>query len=406
MRPLAVLLVTAVTAVTTRAADWPQHLGPNRDGTSAETGLNWAWPVGGPPVRWSVPVGAGFAGPVVSGGRVYLFHRVEDDEVLTAFDPATGKELWKHARPTKYVDEFGFDPGPRSTPTVADGRIFTLGANGDLAATDTTGKPVWQIALRKQYQADKGYFGVAGSPVLAGGKLLVPVGGQNAGIVAFDPATGKELWTATTDAAGYSSPVVASIQGKEAAVFLTRAGLKVLDPATGTVRLSHPFRSRLDASVNAATPLVRDGDIFLTASYATGAALLRPTGGEVNEVWANDRSLSCHYNTPVRVGDYLYGVHGRQEGGGAELRCVEWATGEVKWKQARFGCASLIAVDGGVLAVTEAGEVVRFAADPAIYKEVGRAKVLAGVTRAAPALAGGRVYLRDDSKLVCVELGK
>src|SRR5204863_1915772 len=140
-------------------------------------------------------------------------------------------------------------------------------------------------------------------------------------------------------------------------------GLEALDPKTGAVAYSYPWRSRLDASVNAATPLVYKGDIFLTASYGTGAVLLRPKGAELEEVWTNDRSLSCHYNTPVRVGDYLYGVHGRQEGR-AELRCVEWKTGAVKWTVPRFGVACLVAVDGGLLALTEGGELVPFDASP------------------------------------------
>ena len=167
-----------------------------------------------------------------------------------------------------------------------------------------------------------------------------------------------------------------------------------------------PWRPRLEASVNAATPLVHDGKVFLTVSYSTGAVLLAPTGNEMEEVWASDKSLSCHYNTPVRVGDYLYGVHGRQEGGNAELRCVEWTTGKVAWAVPRFGIASVMAVDGGLLAVTETGALVRFAADPAGFKEAGRATVLAGPVRAAPAVAGGKLFARDGAKLMCVNLAK
>jgi outer membrane protein assembly factor BamB len=283
--------------------------------------------------------------------------------------------------------------------------VFTLGPNGDLHALDAaTGAKAWGRNVLADYGAGNGYFGVACSPILAGGNLLVNVGGQGAGVVAFDPTTGKEVWKATDAAASYSSPTVAEIGGKTLAIFFTRAGLAALDAKTGAVAYSFPWRSRIDASVNAATPLVRDGDIFLTASYGTGAVLLRPKGGESEEVWSNDRSLSCHYNSPVRVGDYLYGIHGRQEGGGAELRCVDWKTGAVKWAKERFGCASLVAVDGGLLAVTERGELVRFEADPADYTERARAAVLTGVTRAAPALADGRLYVRDEKKMVCVKL--
>jgi outer membrane protein assembly factor BamB len=391
-------------ALTLSASDWPQYLGPNRDGHSAETGLNWAWPKDGPPVVWKLDVGSGWAGPVVAGERLIVFHRVGDEEIVACLSPATGKEQWKAAYRTRYRDDFMFDDGPRATPLIAGDRVFTLGANGDLHGWElATGKKLWHRDLLADYRVAKGYFGVACSPVLAGGKLLVNVGAKGAGIVAFDPATGKEAWRATDDPASYSSPAVAEVGGKTLALFLTRSGLVAVEPETGGVRFAFPWRPRIDASVNAATPLVWKDEIFLTVSYSTGAVLLRAKGGELEEVWANDRALSCHYNTPVRVGDYLYGVHGRQEGV-AQLRCVEWKTGAVKWTVPRFGTASLIAVDGGLLALTEAGELIRFDASADAFKERARAKVLDTPTRAAPALADGRLFARDGTKLVCVKL--
>jgi outer membrane protein assembly factor BamB len=167
-----------------------------------------------------------------------------------------------------------------------------------------------------------------------------------------------------------------------------------------------PFRPRLNESVQGATPLVWKDEIFLTVSYSTGAALVRAKKGELDEVWANDKTLSSQYNTPVRVGDYLYGVHGRADVGTAILRCVEWKTGNVKWSEPKFGVASLIAVDGGLVALTEAGDFVRLDASPDSYKERSRATILLKPTRAAPALADGRLFARDGSKLVCVSLKK
>jgi outer membrane protein assembly factor BamB len=386
------------------AADWPNIHGPNRDSHSAETGLNWAWGEAGPPVAWALDVGAGFAGVAVSGGSVFLFHRVGAEEVLTALDPATGKEKWKYSARTKYVDDFGFDDGPRCVPVVSGGQVFALGADGDLHAVEAaTGKKLWHRNIRADYKAPKGYFGVGAGPIVIGDRLLVSVGAKGAGIVAFDPATGKELWKATDDPPGYAAPSVIDLGGKPHAAFLTRGGLVVVEPAAGAVKFSKPWRSRLDASVNAAAPVVRKDEVLLTVSYGAGAVLLKAQAGEWDEVWTNDRALSCHYNTPVLVGDYLYGVHGRQEGGGAQLRCVEWKTGEVKWSVERFGVASLIAVDGGLLAVTE-GELVRFEANPKEFKATARAKVLDGTVRAAPALSDGRLYLRDEKRLVCVKL--
>jgi outer membrane protein assembly factor BamB len=342
---------------------------------------------------------------VVVGDTLLLFHRVEDEEILAALEPATGKEKWTAKYRTRYRDDFMFDDGPRATPLVADGKVFTLGANGDLHAWElATGKKLWGKNVRDDYKADKGFFGVACSPIVVGGKLLVNVGGKGAGVVAFEPATGKEVWKATDDPASYSSPTAAEIDGKTAAVFLTRFGLRVLDPANGKVMYELAWRPRLDASVQAATPLVWKDEIFLTVSYSTGAVVARLKGGELTEVWANDKSLSSQYNTPVRVGDYLYGLHGRSDVGTAQLRCVEWKTGNVKWSEANFGVASLVAVDGGLLALSESGDLVRFDASPDGYKERGRSTILTKPTRAAPALADGRFFARDGTKLVCVKL--
>jgi outer membrane protein assembly factor BamB len=392
-------------AVLLISADWPQFHGPGRDNQSSETGLNWNWPKDGPPILWKLDVGHGWAGPVVAGDRLILFHRVADDEVVQCLDPATGKEKWNFTYRTRYRDDFGFDDGPRATPTISGDKVFTLGANGDLHALElTTGKKLWARNLLKDYDANKGFFGVACSPLVAAGKLLVNVGGPNAGIVAFDPANGNEVWKANNDQASYSSPTIAEINGKTLAVFLTREGVVVLNPADGKVHSTFPWRPRLNESVNAATPLVRKNEIFITVSYGAGAVLLRVKENELEEVWSGDKSMSCQFNTPVRVGDYLYGAHGRVDARNVDLRCVEWKTGTVKWSQPKFGSTTVLAVDGGLLGLTEAGDLVRFEATPEAYKEKARASILGSPTRAAPALADGRLFARDGTKLVCVKL--
>lgn len=381
------------------AADWPQFLGPTRDGQSTETKLNWEWGKGGPPKAWTVDVGTGNAGPVVVGGVVYLWHRVGDDDTLTAFAADTGKEKWAYKATVRGPD------GPQSAPLVAGDTVFALGFAGKLHAVNTkTGEKVWMKDLMKEYTPPEGYFGVGAGLLFVDGKLVVNVGSKGAGIVAFDAATGKELWKATDDPPSYSTPTLTDIGGKSHAVVFTRTGVVVLSVEDGKVKYAQRHRARIEASVNAATPLVSDGQVFATSSYQTGAALWTMGKTELEEVWANDTSLSCQYDTPVKVGDFLYGVHGRQDIGGAKLVCVEWKTGKVKWEQKGFGVAHLIAVDGGILALTEGGELVRFATTEKGYKEQARAKTLDGLTRAAPALADGRLYLRNDSKLICVKL--
>lgn len=392
--PLVAFLVTPA-----YAADWPQFLGPTRDGHSAETKLNWEWGKEGPPKAWTADAGAGNAGPVVAGGVVYLWHRVGDDDTLTAFAADTGKEKWA------YKATVGGRDGPQSAPLVAGDTAFALGYGGKLHAVSTkTGEKLWVKDLAKEYAPPEGYFGAGAGLLFADGKLIVNVGAKGAGIVAFDAATGKEAWKATDDPPSYSTPTLADVGGKPHAVVFTRTGVVVLSVADGKVKYAQRHRARIEASVNAATPLVSDGQVFATASYQTGAALWTMGKGELEEVWANDTSLSCQYDTPVKVGDFLYGVHGRQDIGGAKLVCVEWKTGKVKWEQKGFGVAHLIAVDGGILALTEGGELVRFTPSEKGYKEDARAKVLDGLTRAAPALADGRLYLRNESKMVCVKL--
>jgi outer membrane protein assembly factor BamB len=395
-RSLVLLILVASSA---RAADWPQFLGPTRDGQSTETKLNWAWGKNGPPVVWKADVGSGFAGPVVAKGMVYLFHRIGDDEVLSAFASDTGKEVWKYTAPARGTE------GPQAAPLVANGTVFAVGYGGKLHAVNAkTGEKVWVRDLKKDYSPPEGYFGVGAGLLHVNGKLLMNVGAKGAGIVAFDEATGKEVWKATDDPPSYSTPTVVELGGKPHGVFFTRTGLVVVNANTGEVTHNRRHRSRIDASVNASTPLMRGEEVFLTAQYGTGAVLLKLKGPQGDEVWANDTSLSCQYHTPVRVGEYLYGIHGRQDTGLAHLVCGEWKTGAVQWKQERFGVAHLLAVDGGVLALTEDGNLVRFDASEKGYTERARAAVLEGLTRAGPAIADGRLYLRNDKTLIAVSL--
>jgi outer membrane protein assembly factor BamB len=389
------------------AADWPQFLGPTRNGISTETGLMKSWPEKGPPVIWEHEVGEGYSGPVVSGDTVIIFHRVGDEEVVEALDAATGKPRWKFSYGTTYRDLLGKGDGPRSTPLVADGKVYTLGAEGALHCLDLKdGKKVWEKWLAQAYAMRPSYFGVGTSPILEGDLLLVNVGARRAGIVAFDKASGKEVWKATDDEASYSSPVGATIGGERHVIFFTRTGLIDLNPKDGKVRFSKRWRSRMEASVNAAAPLVIGDQLFLSASYGTGAVLLRITKDGAEEVWKGQESLSAHYNTPVHKDGYLYGIDGRQEQG-ARLRCVELKTGHYRWEKERFGCASLILADGQIIALTENGDLVLIEPATDDYHEKGRANVLKdGPCRAEIALADGRLYGRDGKRLVCWNLRK
>lgn len=389
------------------AADWPQHLGPNRDGHSPETGLLREWPKEGPTTIWKKDLGSGWSGPVVAGERLIIFHRVDAEEVVECVQAASGKPLWKSAYKTRYVDEFNFDDGPRATPLIADRRIFTFGADGDLRAWELeTGKAIWDRNVNKDYGVDKAFFGAATSPIIADGKLLLNVGAKGAGVVAFDPANGKEIWKASDDAVSYSSPVIGKIGDEELAVFFTRQGLLAISPSKGEVRFRYPWQPRINASVNAATPIVANGRVFLSTSYSTGAILLEAKKGKLEEIWQSDRSISAHYNTPVLIKDHLFGIDGRQEGGRAQLRCVDFATGKVKWTKEAFGCSSLIAADGLILATPENGDLLLIEPSTDSYKELARASRLDSPVRALPALSNGKLFVRDGKKLVALQVGK
>lgn len=403
LAPTLVVLLLSTSAVC--AADWPRFLGPTRDGVYAGSDVRDAWGADGPPIVWKASIGQGFSGPVVADGRLILFHRRGDREIVECFDVATGRSLWSTDAPTRYKDDFGFDPGPRATPTIEGDRVFTFGAAGRLDALDVrTGKRIWSVDTQTKFKVRKGFFGAACSPLVEGDLVLVNVGGPDgAGLVAFDAADGKVRWTATDDAASHSSPVAVTIQGQRHALFFTRAGLVGVEPTTGRVRYKFPFRARINASVNAATPLVMGDRIFLSASYRTGAVLLRAHADRVEPIWRVDDVLSNHYATSVHRDGFLYGFDGRQEYG-PSLCCVELATGKARWKQERFGAGTVTLVGDRLLILGETGQLTLAAARPDGYRAQASARPFTGTFRAYPALANGRIYARNEDTLWCVDL--
>jgi outer membrane protein assembly factor BamB len=395
-----------VAAGTLFAGDWPQWLGPQRDGVSAETVVA-SWPKDGPPRLWQRDVGAGYSGTVIAGERLILFHRVDDKEVVECLHPATGKNVWRFDYPSNYEDNFGKGNGPRSTPLIHGKRVITLGPSGDLHCLDIeSGKKVWHRELLRDYQVPDSFFGVGTSPVVEKDLVLINVGGKDAGIVAFALDTGKEVWKATQDHASYSSPMVTTIDGVRQAIFFTRTGVVTLDAKTGQVIYQKRWRARIEASVNAATPLIVGKLAFFSTSYDTGALLVKLRKDGADEVWSGDDIMSNHYNTCVHHQGYLYGFEGRQEAG-PSLRCIELKTGKVQWTKERFGCGSMILAGSNLLMLTEAGNLILAEANPQEYREKARARVFeAPPCRAQLALADGRLFARDQRKLVCFDVKK
>ncbi len=401
-----ILIASLLCSCTLSASDWPQILGPNRNGIY-EGGLADDWPISGPETVWKMNVGEGFAGPVVADGKLILFHRIDDQEMVEARDAKTGTPIWKQGYSTSYRDMFGFDHGPRAIPTISDKRITTMGAQGMVQCLDLKdGKRIWQSDLGKEHAAETGFFGLACSPLVDGGRVFLNVGGKNgAGIVCLSSEDGSLLWKATNQEASYSSPAMANLAGGQTVLIFAREGLVGLNPINGTTRFEFRWRARIRESVNAATPVVKGNRIFITASYDTGGVLLDASGASLTSVWRNDKSLSSQYATPVMKDGFLYGLHGRHDfPTGPVVRCAAFATGEVKWSSPAIKPANVMLADGHLLILCETGQLIRAKATSDEFMMVNRAQILGTTVRAYPALADGRFYARDKQRLVCVDL--
>jgi outer membrane protein assembly factor BamB len=411
--------VLIISTVAARAEDWPQLLGPRRDGTSSEKGLLDSFPQGGPKVIWQRDVGEGFSGPVIAGDRLILFHRIGDNEVVEFLDVGAGKPMWKFSYPTDFADGQTGVHGPRSTPVIAGSKVVTLGAEGMLnCLTLEKGEKIWSRSLPKDYQASLGYFGFGTSPIVEQNLVLVNVGGKSAAIAAFNLNDGKEVWKVTSkqiwnttkdeDSPSYSSPVVCTVDGTRLAVFFTRTGAVILDAKTGELKYHQRWRSRNDASVNAAMPLVFGDQAYFSSSYSTGSLLLKLRKNGADTAWEDDKIMSNHFNTCVYHDGHLYGFDGRVDSRTAPtFRCVELKSRSVKWEKDDYGNGSLIIADGRLILLTEKGDLCLVQATPAAYKEPARFRLFDnGPCRAHIALANGRLYARDQKKLVCVNLQK
>lgn len=414
-----VLLVAAMLATIAKpraadAADWPQLLGENRNGQLAEGALPAEFPKGKLTPKFTYALGAGFAGPAVAGNRVLVFHRVDDEERLESLDARTGEVQWTASFPADYRGGYSSDTGPRCVPLVHDRRVFVFGASGHAHAVALEdGRKLWTRTLAKDYKAPEGYFGHGASPLVAGDKLLINLGGrERAGIVALSLDTGRTVWKATDEQVSYASPIRAELHGKAYYLFLTRSNLLGLDAEQGDVLLKHPF-GKPGLTVTGATPLAFGNRIFLTASYNIGAQVIEvDPQGAVRILWQNDDTLSSQYTSSVYVDGYLYGTHGREDGPAAELRCVEAETGRVAWSEPGVGVAHVLAAGNRLLVVrVQQGELRLVQATPERYTELDQRLLTGDKLRALPALVDGALYLRttdertDRGELWAVDIG-
>src|SRR5262245_32695859 len=298
---LRTLLALSLGTTLAAAADWPQWLGPHRDGASSEKVAPWKE---APKVLWRQPVGEGHSSPVVAGGRVFLHVKVKDRdaEELLAFDAKTGKPLWMMSYPRdNFANPFGV--GPRGTPAVVDGKVYTFGVTGMLTCFEVDkGKPVWQVDTAKEFKPPSLKYGVSCSPLVEKDKVLVNVGAKGASIVAFNKDKGDVLWKALDDAASYSSPIVYDQAGRRQVVFLTGENVVSLDPASSGVFWKFPLK---DALAESSTTPIRAGDLLIASSVTYGSAGLRLESKDgkpaQSQAWKNP-ALTCYFSTPVAVG--------------------------------------------------------------------------------------------------------
>ena len=405
---LAICVVLSLAGQQLPAGDWPQILGPNRDGLAAkDERLADSWPKEGPAVLWQRKVGGGFAGLAVAQETAVLFHRVDDDEVVEALDVTTGKPRWTSKSPTSFSSGFSDDQGPRCTPLIHGDRVIVFGVQGMLRCLELkSGKKVWERATHAEFKAPEGYFGAGSSPIVVGDKVLVNVGAgkAGAGVVAFDLATGKTLWKSVSDDASYSSPIVRTIDGVQHVIFVTRLKTVSVDPETGKVRFEFPFGKR-GPTVNGATPVVLDGNLLVSAHYGVGAVFAKIGASSADEVWNSDDIFSSQYMTPLAHNGLFYGVHGQERVSEPDLRCFDANTQKVLWSKKDFAFGTMIQADGKFVTLTTDGELILWKPDSKRYQELARTTVFRSTTRALPALSNGRLFVRDSSTLKCLQLG-
>ncbi len=429
-------------------SDWPRFLGPTGDGKSTES-IRTKWPLS---IQWHRKIGDGFSMPSVAGDNLYLFDRHGDQARLSSSDRTTGEERWRAEYPTAYEDYYGYSEGPRASPVIDDGRVYTFGVEGMLRCHQASdGKLLWQVDTAAKFGVVQNFFGAGATPVIEGDLLIAQIGGSPAdspkvhtgdvqgngsGIVAFDKRTGKVRYSVTDLLASYATPTLTTALDRRWGFVFTRGGLVGFEPTTGNVDFFFPWRAKMLESVNAATPVVVDDTVFITESYGPGSALLKFAPGAHEVVWQDPprgKSMESHWNTPIYHQGTLYGSSG-QSGGNAELRAIEHATGKVLWSEPGLQRSTLLYVDGHFVVLTERGRLLLIKATPEQFDlvaemDLGDAKADAAQSAAstqaaaktgidtsasdrpvlrfpawnAPILSRGLLYVRGKDQLICLD---
>lgn len=424
------------------AGDWPRFLGHHYDGRSSLEGEAIDW-TSRPEFHWSLDVGEGYGMGTVVGDRYYQFDGTLDrrararEERLRCVDLRTGETLWTQTQPLFYRDLYGYEAGPRSSPTVAGDRIFTFGVAGRLTCRDRSdGSELWSVDTQEKYGVVQNFFGVACSPLVLGDAVIVMVGGSppedaeiapgrldrvspdGSAVVAFDRHSGQELWKTGDDLASYSSPRPVQVDGKTLVLVFARSGLMAIDPADGTVCWTFGHRADKVESVNAMMPVVDGNRVFISECYGVGSALLRISSHDCEVVWRDSpgdrraQAMRCHWSTPALVDGYLYGCSGRNAPD-SDFRCVDFDTGEVMWVAPWRERSSVTQVGDLLVVMRERGslEVIRptpeklkVVAQWPMAEKAGERPALRHPCWAAPVVVDQRCLIRGDRQVLCLEL--
>jgi outer membrane protein assembly factor BamB len=393
-RLLLLTVLLAATSARSTAADWPQWRGPDQNGISKETGWSTTWPANGPKQLWKAQVGVGYSAFSVSNGRVYTTGNNKDTETIFCLDANTGAERWKHSFDSK-LDAKYYDGGTSATPTVEDGKVYTISKRGLVHCLDAAkGTILWSKNLAEELKAEIPTWGFAGSVTIVGDTAMLNVG--TAG-TALEKKTGKVIWTSGKEASGYSTPVIFDAKGERAAMFTIKQGAVAVKVADGKELWRVPWVTQYD--VNAADPILSGSKVFVSSGYNHGGGVFDVGVQPAKEVW-NNKNMRNQMATSVLWDGNLYGMDDNQ------LRCIVFETGELKWTDKISGKGSLMIADGKLLVLTERGELLVAKPSPDGFKPIARAQVLGGKCWTAPVLANGKIYCRNATgQAVCVDVG-
>lgn len=379
-------------------ADWPQWRGPAHDGISPETDVRLAW-TGSPAVLWEREIGSGFSSMAAVGDRVYTCGTKGGSQVLYCLEADSGKVVWEVVMGDELEERQGGD-GPRATPTVNDGKVYVLGAFGNLLCVDAaTGRGVW----KKKFD-NKPTWAYSGSVLVEGDLAVVSPGKQDGGLLALDKRTGRAVWSAGDGAAGYATPYPFTFRDRRLIAGFLATEIIIVEARSGRLLWSMPWKTSYN--VNAATPIYHDGHLFVSSGYGTGCALVKlgVSGGKLTgeTVWKNE-AIRSKFQTCVLYEGHLYGAD--EQG----LKCVEFKTGKVVWDERRVGRSrtrhgTVLLVDGHLLYLTEAGHLYSAKASPDGFRPRADTNILSGRCWTVPTLHDGLLYARNLEKLVCVDL--